>query len=70
MAKAKRQLLGEMTAWQIRWVREAVWAEGLPPLDDLNPFAEAVVKSAELERIEAWQAQRRWDAMFGTKKTG
>lgn len=60
--------MGELMAVQVALVRRAVWGDDLPGIDQMNPYGAAAAKSAELERIEAWQASRRWGAMFGSKR--
>lgn len=68
MATERKRVAGELVAWLIAGVRQAVWGEDLPRLDALNPYHIASPKSEAMQRLEQWQARRRWRIMHSTEK--
>ena len=59
--------MGGLLAWGITWVRQAVWADGLPGLDALNPFASSPPPPSEARRRRETKAGFRLleRALFG-----
>lgn len=50
MAEARQEFMGGLVAWAVFWVRQAVWADQLPGLAELNPFAPPPPPPSEAKR--------------------
>jgi hypothetical protein len=69
MVQEKKRVAGELVAWLIMYVRQAVWADNLPGFDKLNPYTARVAPkpvSEERRRRETQAAFRVIEkALFG-----
>ena len=55
--------MGELSAYEIAWVAKMLTGAELN-VNEINPYKIEAGKSAEMRRIEAWQAKRKLTSFF------